>query len=69
MVGKFPKDGQALHFDDKSISIQSRSDTEKANSDKAVPSKGRSLEQALTFGLADIDAEAGVQDRFQLHTI
>ena len=61
--------GQALHFDDKSISIQSGTDTAKANSDKAVLWSGRSLEQALTFGLADIDTEAGVQDQFQLRTI
>jgi len=61
--------GQALHSDDKSVSIQSGSDLEKANADKAVPSKGRSLEQTLTLGLADIDAEAGVQDHFQLRTI
>ena len=40
-IGKFPKDGQALHFDDKSILIQSGSDTEKANSDEAVLSSGR----------------------------
>jgi len=44
--------GQALHSDDKSVSIQSGSDLEKANADKAVPSKGRSLEQTLTLGLA-----------------
>ena len=61
--------GQALHFDDKSILIQSGSDTEKANSDKAVLWSGRSLEQALTLGFADIDTEAGVQHSFQLRTI
>ena len=61
--------GQAVHFDDKSVSIQSGSDTGKANLDKAVLWSGRSLKQMLTLGLADIDTEAGVQDQSQLRTI
>lgn len=36
---------------------------------KTVFSSGRLLEQALTFGLADMDAEAGTQDCFQLFAI
>ena len=64
-----PKREQAVYFDDKAISIQSRSDTAKANSGKTMLSSGRLLEQALTFGLADMDAEAGIQDCFQLVAI
>ena len=64
-----PKREQALHFDDKTMSIQSSSDTAKANSGRTVFSSGRLLEQALTFGFADMDAETGIQDRFQLVAI
>ena len=64
-----PKREQAVYFDDKAISIQSGSDTAKVNLGKTMLSSGRLLEQALTFGLADMDAEAGIQDSFQLVAI